>query len=207
MSQPPIEPPVIIAPPEGPFRYLNVRANDKLITGVSTSGQKEIATPTFVLATDAQIAAIQQPGMHYLETNGTIRTEPYPPPPLKRYDGKIFVKEAKTTNGTPAVVTFPIADNTGYIGTMYVLGVQDISPFNRASARKAFMVARRTGNAILDGQADLHPPFQRGASTWTVVLAVAGSDVTVTLTGAPGINIDWTLWGEFFRFSKEGLVD
>lgn len=124
-----------------------------------------------------------------------------------RYDARTFIKEAHTTDGTPAVVTFPVAENTGYIGTVYVLGVQDVSPFNRRTERKAVMVARRTANAVLDGQEDLHTPFIRGSSAWTVVLGVSGPNVTVTLTGVVGVTIDWTIWGEFFRFNKDGLKE
>lgn len=124
-----------------------------------------------------------------------------------QHDSRIVVRKVQSTNGTPAVETLPIAANTGYIGTVFILGVQTVSPFARASFRKAFQIVRRTGNAILDGQEDLHTPFRGGAAaaTWTAVLGVSAENVTITVTGSSGVTIDWTIWSEFYRFNKDGL--
>lgn len=134
--------------------------------------------------------------------------DPADPLPTKKYDDRINVQEVQTTNATPTAINFPLNSGTLYVSDIVIVGIQDISPFNSATFRKFASVGRAGGGAILIGQGDAHTPFKSaGASAWTAVLSVSGNNGIVTVTGAAGVTINWTIRSTYFRLNKDGLVD
>lgn len=144
----------------------------------------------------------------YNVEDGTITVIPPAPPPPKTSDERYITREIQTTNATPQTITLPLAEKTGYFGDLTAYGVQEQSPFDRILFKKTVMAVRATGNAILDGQPNVHPPVaSAGASGWTVVVSVSGQNLVITCTGQAGKTINWTMKIYFSRFNREGLVD
>src|SRR5688572_20724817 len=146
---------------------------------------------------DDEVANIHElgPGTWiYDPEDGTITVIPPAPPPPKTSDERYITREIQTTNATPQSVTLPLAEKTGYFGDLTAYGVQEQSPFDRILFKKTVMAVRATGNAILDGQPNVHAPIaSAGASGWTVVVSVSGQNLVITCTGQAGKTINWTM--------------
>ena len=131
--------------------------------------------------------------------------EPADPAPLV-YSAEMQVNERiRTTDATPTeIFRRTLAANTGYTSVLALVGVDAGNGALRLI--RASVVAKRLGaGALLVGTPVVIANHQDvAAAAWTITAAVSGSDVVVTVTGAAGRTIDWSLTGGVRSFTPAG---
>lgn len=69
-----------------------------------------------------------------------------------------------------------------------------------------FVWKRPAATPIIVGSTVVSSIADAGAASWTQSIAVSGTDIVFTVTGAAGRTIDWLLAGEVGAFAPEGLA-
>jgi hypothetical protein len=143
-----------------------------------------------------------------LGVNGVVTIIPPSPPTLVYAEGIRIDGRVRTTDATPTeVYRLTLLPLTGYTGTVVLIGVDTTSPGGGAIRviRASFAVKRLNGGALAVGApVVLASHADAGATSWQITPFVSGNDAGVTVTGAAGRTIDWSLTGEMTSFTPAG---
>jgi hypothetical protein len=123
--------------------------------------------------------------------------DPADPPPLVFTEDTRIAGSVRTTDATPTeVYRLPLLPLTGYTGVVVLIGVDTGNGAVRV-IRASFAVKRLGGGALAVGApVVLASHADAGATTWQIAASVGGNDALVTVTGAAGRTIDWSLSGQ-----------
>lgn len=130
---------------------------------------------------------------------------PADPPPLVFTTDIRLLSRIRTTDATPTeLIRSPLASMTGYRAKLNLLAVDAGNGALRFI--EASIVAKRlAGAAILVGTPVIIANHQdAGAATWVIAASVSGNDFIVTVTGAAGRSVDWSLEGSVLSFTPGG---
>lgn len=128
------------------------------------------------------------------------------PAPLVYAINRQLKGRVTTTNATPTILfDGTLERNTGYVATLTVIGV-DTGNGNIKSTTAVVTCKRLLGGALLVGspEAVVAPQGDVGTETWAVVGSVSGNDFRITVTGAAGRTIAWSVTGSFISFTPNG---
>jgi hypothetical protein len=132
---------------------------------------------------------------------------PADPPLVKRSDAQAIVGSVQTTNATATeLFRGPLVSGQGYIASVDVIGILNVSPFDTCVIR-ASVAAKRTptATALIGAAVQLAKHADANAATWAAVASISGTDFVVAVTGQAGKVINWSLTGSFYRFAPGGL--
>jgi hypothetical protein len=209
MSDEPEVVPTAEPPIQQETSYLQVNPPDGRVVGTLTYPHplhsNEIPPDgSLVEATQAQLDAIAQPGIHYLETDGTIRTEPIVPP--VQFDATATVKAQVRTTDDVAMEVFRFACSAKhrYEARMVISGI-DAGNFASKVMEGRFVWKMATTAAAVTGITVVSDIHDTAAASWAPNCLPSGADVVFTVKGAAGRTIDWLLKGEVDVFAPEGL--
>lgn len=127
------------------------------------------------------------------------------PPPLVYDDGVTISARLRTTNATPAELwRATLAQRTGYRASLTLIAVDAGNGAVRTI--EARITAKRLGaGAVLVSTPTVVSDHQdSGTAAWAITANVSGNDFVITVTGAPGRNIDWLLSGDVVSFTPGG---
>lgn len=130
---------------------------------------------------------------------------PADPPPLVFTENGQISGSVRTTDATPTeVYRLALLPLTGYTGTVVLIGVDTGNGAVRV-IRASFAVKRLNAGALSVGTpVVIASHADAAASTWQIAASVSGDDALVTVTGAAGRTIDWSLSGEMTSFTPAG---
>lgn len=111
----------------------------------------------------------------------------------------------RTTDATPTeAYRLALQPLTGYTGTVTVIGVDTANGAVRV-IRASFAVKRLNAAALaVGGPVVLASHADAAATAWQVAASVTANDAVVTVTGAAGRTVDWSLSGEMTSFTPSG---
>lgn len=177
-----------------PNLYKRVELNGQL------ASIKRLSDGAFI-ALDPRSADYQQ----FLADGGDAVTAAADPPPLVFTTNIKLGGRLRTTNATVTeIYRATLRQNTGYAATANLLGV-DAGDGTVRLIRASFCAKRLSGNAILVGSVVvLADHADVNALTWAANATVSGTDFVITVKGAAGRNIDWTLDGDVVAFTPAG---
>lgn len=126
-------------------------------------------------------------------------------PILTYQTNRPLLARIQTTTATPTeIYRATLTQNTGYLANLTLLGVDTGN--GAVKSLNAHVLAKRLGaGAVL-----VQPPVvvsslqDTAATTWAVGASVSGNDVVVTVTGAAGRTIEWSLTGSVTSFTPAG---
>lgn len=124
--------------------------------------------------------------------------------PLTYQTDDNVIRRAQTTSASIVeIFRGTLATNTGYIARLRLLGV-DTGNGNIKYIAADFVMKRLGAGAILIGS-NVNPVIQdAGASTWAVAANVSGNDFVITVAGAAGRTVEWSLNGSYISFTPSG---
>jgi len=132
--------------------------------------------------------------------------DPADPPPVQFTAEQPVAARVRTTDATPTeLYRLPLAALTGYAFVTALIGVDAGNGAARV-LRSSSAWKRLNASALQIGSTVVIANHtDAGASTWTLSAATSGNDVVVTVTGAAGRTVDWSLSGTVVRFSPSGF--
>jgi hypothetical protein len=132
--------------------------------------------------------------------------DPADPAPLVYQDDIELRARIRTTNATATeLYRSTLRAMTGYAGELRVIGVDAGNGACRV-VRASVLVKRLAAGAIMSTPVVVMANHaETGATTWVIAASVSGNDFVVTVTGANGRNIDWSLRGEVEAFTPAGV--
>lgn len=141
----------------------------------------------------------------YLEWLALGNTPDPAPAPALTYQGAApLLARVTTTNATPTeIFRSTLATNTGYRAQLSALGV-DMGNGNMWERSGRFLLRRLSGAAQVVGTPIVDAPITDPALGWSVSAGVSGNDFVITVTGAAGRTIDWSLTGTYTSFTPNG---
>ena len=141
----------------------------------------------------------------YLAAGGTIVSLPPIPSPLVYSRLRPVSERRRTADATPAEIwRATLAPMTGYRALLMLLGV-DVANGNLRQITASVVAKRLANGAVLVGTPVVIANHQdAGASTWAIAAFVTGNDIVITVAGAAGRPIDWSLAGDIFSFTPGG---
>ena len=108
-----------------------------------------------------------------------------------------YVLDANTTDATPTIMTIKpgsgamsMVDNSTWFFDIMVVGKQDSSN-NSITVKLQGAINRNAGSATIMGGVLSLVIFDSSVGTWNVAASGSGNNLTITVTGAAGITIDW----------------
>lgn len=105
----------------------------------------------------------------------------------------VLVSNIQTNDGTPITVQVYQIALGSVVGFEASLNAIDVNG-NVAGWAFLGLVKNISGTpAIVGTPASLYHPCDSAAASWTVVLGTDANGINATLTGAGGVNINWTL--------------
>jgi hypothetical protein len=133
--------------------------------------------------------------------------DPADPPPVVFAASEQLTRSARTTDNTPTeLLRATLPTRSGYAIMIEVIGVNAGTGHTRR-VLAAVTVGRWDGAAVQGtGSPALLANHPMGASPPAAPTAsVSGTDYVITVTGANGQTIDWTLFAEVRRFRPGGF--
>lgn len=111
----------------------------------------------------------------------------------------------RTTDATPTeAYRLALLPLTGYTGQVAVIGVDTGNGAVRV-IRASFAAKRLNGGALAVGApVVLASHADTGTTTWQIAASVVGDDAVVTVTGAAGRVVDWSVSGTMTTFTPAG---
>jgi hypothetical protein len=194
--------------PQQDFSYLVLQASDQQITGVATYPHEmpELPEDQYALATEAQLLAVGQPGIHYLEPDGTIRTVPLPPPPVVYAGTKSVSSQVRTTDDVPLeVFRFSTSPRHVYRATFSMTAIEATSGVTKDNEVRMTFKATASTLSQIGTTAVLYNVIDTGAATWAIQASVQFPDLVISVRGAAGRVVDWLLTGDIGAYAPEGL--
>lgn len=143
--------------------------------------------------------------IRYVADGGAAVTDPADPPPV-RYNGTISIDAHKHTGDATLTELFRVtlADNTGYEGVLTLVGIDSGNGAMRVT-RASVAAKRVAGTASLVGSpVVLADHANANTAGWVLSATASGTDFVVTVTGAAGRPIDWSLSGAVRSFTPAG---
>ena len=114
---------------------------------------------------------------------------------LKSFAGSVVQSQAtvQTTNNTvTTAATLALADNTVYLLQATIVGRRSDAAGRAAYVRNACVYREAAGAATLEGMVDT-ALTRESTATWDATISVSGNDVLITVKGATGATVNWTV--------------
>jgi hypothetical protein len=131
--------------------------------------------------------------------------DPADPLPLVFTEDTRITGSVRTTDATPTeVYRLTLLPLTGYTGQVRLIGVDTGNGAVRVIVA-SFAVKRLNGGALgVDAPVVLASHANTGTTTWQIAASVSGNDALITVAGADGRIIDWSLSGTMTSFTPAG---
>lgn len=133
---------------------------------------------------------------------------PADPAPIVYAAERAFGGKVRTTDATATeILRLALAPMTGYAAVVTMIGVD--AGNGAVKVIRASLAAKRLGGGALAIGAPvvIAQHADAGASTWVTAAAASGNDYVITVAGAAGRTVDWSLMGTVARFGPSGLTD
>ena len=114
---------------------------------------------------------------------------------LKSFAGSVVQSQAtvQTTNNTvTTAATLALADNTVYLLQATIVGRRSDAAGRAAYVRNACVYREAAGAATLEGTVDT-ALTRESTAAWDATISVSGNDVLITVKGATGATVNWTV--------------
>jgi len=141
----------------------------------------------------------------YLADGGVAVTDPADPPPLKYSENLYINPRIRTTDATPTEVwRTTLHTLTGYTSILTLIGVDSGNGAVRIIRASVGVKRLNAGALMIGAPVVIANHADAAASTWNIGAAVDVNDFVVTVTGAAGRIIDWSLTGTIQSFTPAG---
>ena len=127
-----------------------------------------------------------------------------PPALVYDEDGRLRARTS-TTNATPTeLFRATLPTNTGFLAQLQVIGVDTGN--GALYAIQGFVTLKRLGAGASIVGMNVPAPMRNVPQTdgWAVTATTNGNDFVITVTGAAGRNIAWSINGTYISFTPEG---
>lgn len=179
-----------------------------LATGDFPAGSPDPATIEIVELTAAQETVVfsDEPGQRTIGSDGTVTITPPPPPPIRYVEAQPVSAEVRTTDDVPhEVFRLPTTSKHVYGATFRMMAV-DAGTGATKRARAEMTFKGLASSVVQVGSTVTSPPMQdTTASAWVIQPTTDGVDLIISVKGAAGRTVDWTLAGDVEVFAPEGL--
>ncbi len=187
-----------------------VRIDDDVIESVGYFPEGDLDPNIRIVdITPEQAEEIRKPSAkQVLMPDGSIVSDPPTPMPIRYTEGVVVEGMVHTADATPTPIwSLTLAQRTGYAGQATVIGVDSgngtVKVTNVTFAMKRLNAAPvGVGNPPMVTVSRHDDP---AATAWNVQPSIVGNDVVVTVTGAAGRPIDWSIHGSMMSFTPGGI--
>jgi hypothetical protein len=156
---------------------------------------------------EAEQPKLEQSGTKHVSVAGVITVTPLPAPPIRQATGLVVDAVVRTTDDVLLeVFRLPTELKHVYRATLSMTAIDAGSGVTRDSEVRLVFKRLAAGLTQVGATNVLSNAQDAAASTWRIQPSVAGTDLVISVAGAAGRTVDWSLEGAVAVFAPEGLA-